>query len=332
MQTIILRCSSCGQTINLPAQAKGMRVHCPKCKQDLVVPSQLPPKNPPHQRNRLAEHDTPNRRFPRWLIPTLATLNIVLLASNFLAANYSRPSTRGEASPPLISNATQPNLAVESASPSSPPPKDSDTANLSAEEIYRKYAPATVSIVADDRRNEYLGSGFFVSKNGHLLTNYHVIENARNIHVYTEDGSHLRAQIIDIWQAMDLALLRVQGSSFSTIPMADSDSVAIGSSVVAIGTPQDIGLAQSITQGIISGRRTVAGVPCFQTSTLINHGNSGGPLLNMRGEVVGVATFVMGTAMVTPQGNIGSDIQGINFASEINLAKQILDRNGIQNR
>jgi S1-C subfamily serine protease len=128
---------------------------------------------------------------------------------------------------------------------------------------------------------------------------------------------------------MDLALIKVSRGGHPSIRLADSDAVEVGSSVFAIGTPQVLGLAQSITEGIISGRRLVAGIPCYQTSALINHGNSGGPLLNTRGEAIGIATFVMGTAVVTPSGNIGSDIQGINFAVESNMARELLKRNRI---
>jgi len=200
---------------------------------------------------------------------------------------------------------------------------------ITAEEIYRSYAPATVSIVGDVAGNEHLGSGFLVSANGYLLTNYHVVQNAAKVHVFTADGTKLKATLVDGRPAMDLALLKVPGVNHACIPLGDSDAVEIGSSVVAIGTPQDLELAQSITQGIISGRRLVGNIPCYQTSTLINHGNSGGPILNMKGEAIGVATFVMGTALVTPQGNIGSDIQGINFAVEINLAREMLRRNTV---
>jgi S1-C subfamily serine protease len=201
---------------------------------------------------------------------------------------------------------------------------------LTAQEIYRNCAPATVSIVGDVSGSTQLGSGFFVSSDGYLLTNHHVVKDALRVYIFTQDGTRIRALVKDSWPAMDLALLKVVGTSHPVISLADSDAVEIGASVVAIGTPQDLGLAQSITQGIISGRRLVVGVPCYQTSALINHGNSGGPLLNMRGEAVGIATFVMGTALVTPQGNIGSDVQGINFAVEINLARDFLSRNGVQ--
>ncbi|MGK0259437.1 MAG: S1-C subfamily serine protease [Candidatus Azotimanducaceae bacterium] len=330
MKQITIRCSSCQEKITLPAQAKGMRIRCPSCKQELILNAPLPPKPPVRPQMPEPKDKDRARRFPTWFIPALITANIVLIALTFLVARGPNQSTPSGDSIPLISNAVRPNLSTERDGVPAPPSSDSTAVELTVEDIYKRYAPATVSIVTDENQNEHLGSGFFVSSDGHLLTNFHVVENARSIYVYTQGGARLRAEIADTWPTMDLALLDVEGEGYSVIPLGDSDSVSIGSSVVAIGTPQDIGLAQSITQGIISGRRKIDDLPCFQTSALINHGNSGGPLLNMRGQAVAIATFVMGTALVTPEGNIGSDIQGINFALEINLAKTILTRNGIQ--
>jgi len=270
-----------------------------------------------------------HRRFPAWVIPALASVNGFLLLFALLLWVGQQPVTTRETPP--ISNASPPlrNVPPTGANEAQSQRIESQAGMLTTEEIYRICAPATVSIVGDEASAQHLGSGFFVSADGYLLTNHHVVESARRIHVIAKDGTRRKARIIDSWPTMDLALLKVQVADQKPIPLANSDAVQIGSSVVAIGTPQDLELAQSITEGIVSGRRLVAGIPCYQTSALINHGNSGGPLLNMQGEAIGIATFVMGTALVTPRGNIGSDIQGINFAVEINLAKDLLRQNGV---
>lgn len=334
MSKISVKCASCGELLKLPEQARGMHIHCSSCGQQIVVPRHPPnitPVIPPSPVTKETD-EIPGirRRFPAWLIPTLVAANAFLLLVLFVSFSYR--GTEPVSSAPLIMNAGIPRQ-------SAPPEKtnraksksiaDSDM-TLTAQEIYRNCAPATVSIVGDVSGSTQLGSGFFVSSDGYLLTNHHVVKDALRVYIFTQDGTRIRALVKDSWPAMDLALLKVVGTSHPVISLADSDAVEIGASVVAIGTPQDLGLAQSITQGIISGRRLVVGVPCYQTSALINHGNSGGPLLNMRGEAVGIATFVMGTALVTPQGNIGSDVQGINFAVEINLARDFLSRNGVQ--
>jgi hypothetical protein len=169
-----------------------------------------------------------------------------------------------------------------------------------------------------------------ILKMRYLLTNYHVVKGAKDLIVVTEDEQHLKARIEAMWPKMDLALLSVTGAAFAVIPLGDSDAVAIGESVVAIGTPEDPALAQSITQGIISGRRLFGEIPCFQTSVLINHGNSGGPLVDEQGKAVGITSAGLGTLFQTEEGeSVGSGTQGINFAIEINIARNFLTQQGI---
>ena len=335
MKRVSLKCGSCGETVTIPQKARGMRIHCPSCKQQIVVPKREPPRPvalPTQSKAPLAsvESGVKPKRFPTWLVPTLVAGNGFLLAVLLFASIKPRPATSARI--PLTASVVQaqrrPSRSTKEEQASQRSEKEGGSA-LTSEAIYRKCAPATVSIVSAATSGDHIGSGFLVSTDGYILTNHHVVENASRVHILTESGTHLLARVIDSWPEMDIALLKVAGRNHAAIPLADSDAVEIGSSVLAIGTPQDLGLAQSITQGIISGRRLFAGVPCYQTSALINHGNSGGPLLNMRGEAVGIATFVTGTALVTPQGNIGSDIQGINFAVEINLAKKLLQRNSV---
>ena len=165
-----------------------------------------------------------------------------------------------------------------------------------------------------------LGTGFFIHRRGYLLTNQHVVENADEIHVRLADERVLPAYVVGADERTDLALLKVDVPEDVPIaPLGDSDQIEIGEWVIAIGNP--FGLDHTVTIGIVSGkgRRDVrpggstAGFFDFiQTDASINAGNSGGPLINARGEVVGI-----NTAMNT-------QAQGIAFAIPINMVKTIV--------
>jgi len=172
-----------------------------------------------------------------------------------------------------------------------------------------------------------LGTGFFVSPDGFLLTNAHVVAKADKIHVYLHDRSEGKdVRVIGVDALTDLALLKVEGDEpFPYLALADSDRVDVGEMVVAIGNP--FGLEYSLTTGVISAKNRVLNVGSrrgiyedfLQTSAQINPGNSGGPLLNLTGEVVGINTAIIARA------------QGIGFALPSNMIKGLLPnlaRNG----
>ena len=137
-----------------------------------------------------------------------------------------------------------------------------------------------------------LGSGVIISKEGHMVTNYHVVEQADEIQVVMHDGTKCLAEKIGEDRNADIALLRIINpriKEFKALPFADSDQVKVGETVFAIGNP--FGLRESVTQGIINHRdRQISDsdAPKFQTDAVINPGNSGGPLVNIRGEIVGI--------------------------------------------
>ncbi len=161
------------------------------------------------------------------------------------------------------------------------------------------------------------GSGFFIDSEGHLLTNYHVIEDAVSVNVILHDGTRLPVEIIGTDPRNDMALLKVDADTarqIAFLPLADSDKVRPGQMAVALGSP--FGLEGSITVGVVSGvERSLAGenmraiVNVIQTDAAINPGNSGGPLLNSRGEVIGINTAM------------DSQGSGIGFAVASNMVK-----------
>jgi serine protease Do len=169
-----------------------------------------------------------------------------------------------------------------------------------------------------------LGSGVIVSKEGHVLTNFHVVEGVDEIQVTTFDGTKSLATKIGEDQDNDIAVLKIQNpkiKSYPALPFADSDSVKVGEAVWAIGNP--FGLSESVTQGIISHRDrqfSDRDPPKFQTDAVINPGNSGGPLVNTRGEILGI-----NVAIFSGQQNVHV-WQGVGFAIPANDAKRAFRR------
>ncbi|MGM9643371.1 MAG: trypsin-like peptidase domain-containing protein [Eubacteriales bacterium] len=158
----------------------------------------------------------------------------------------------------------------------------------------------TVYVTADEGYG--FGSGFVYTDDGYIITNYHVIDGAQKIYVLLYDGRELDAELIDGDELSDVAVIHVTGLNIPKLHVGDSDELRVGETVVAIGTPVNLEFAGTTTQGIISGlNRKVqlfndAGLLektmyLIQTDTKLNHGNSGGPLFNMQGEVIGINTL-----------------------------------------
>ncbi|MDQ3622745.1 MAG: trypsin-like peptidase domain-containing protein, partial [Verrucomicrobiota bacterium] len=163
-----------------------------------------------------------------------------------------------------------------------------------------------------------LGSGVIISKEGHILTNRHVIEEMEATRVQLSDGRILPAELIGSDPETDIAVLKVSAPKLEPLPLADSDQVRVGQMVFAIGNP--FGLNETVTQGIISakGRRAMrdSDVEFLQTDAAVNQGNSGGPLLNLRGEIIGI-----NTAIYSETGGW----LGISFAVPSNTARRTLE-------
>lgn len=165
-------------------------------------------------------------------------------------------------------------------------------------------------------------SGFIVSPEGHVITNSHVVKNASEILVRLNDGKEMAGKVIGYDQNTDIAVIKINGKNLPYLKFGDSDSQEIGQWTIAIGNP--FGLQASLTVGVISakGRNNldIANVEDFiQTDAAINRGNSGGPLLNLDGEVVG-----MNTAIVSNMGTGG--YMGIGFAIPSNMIKRVMEQ------
>ncbi len=165
------------------------------------------------------------------------------------------------------------------------------------------------------------GSGFILDKQGMILTNNHVIDNAQRVEVTLSDKHKYKATVLTVDKNHDLALLKIDAPNLTPATLSDSRGLTVGQRVYAIGNP--FGLSGTMTRGIISAIRSIMGPQgnpiedAIQTDAAVNPGNSGGPLLNSRGEVIGITTLIA---------NNGADqSSGIGFAIPINTAKAVLD-------
>lgn len=165
-------------------------------------------------------------------------------------------------------------------------PKTIAKEGMSNAEIIKKCISATVTVKTEKGH----GSGFIITQDGYIVTNKHVIEDAKNIEVIFSNGFILYPKVILESTNPDLALLKVDGKGFPVLALSVSENET-GDELIVIGTPKDISLGQTVSRGIISGKREFQGSVYIQTDASINPGNSGGPILNLKGEVVAVATY-----------------------------------------
>ena len=206
----------------------------------------------------------------------------------------------------------------------------------SVADIAQRVLPSVVSISARGARGGGTGTGFVIDSTGFILTNNHVISDAAvdggSIEVQLNDGTTLDATIIGRDSAYDLAVLKVDRTGLTALTFGDSDQVAVGDAVIAIGSP--LGLSGTVTLGIVSAkdRAVTAGedagdnsyINAIQTDAAINPGNSGGPLVNSAGAVIGVnsAIATLGTSFLSSQ----SGSIGLGFAIPINQARKTAEQ------
>ena len=206
-----------------------------------------------------------------------------------------------------------------------------DSTALSAAEIYQKVAPAVVMVSTKtiqtvngwfQQEAEGMGSGFIINTDGYILTNYHVIEGATEVTVTLSDGQEVTASVVNYDSDQDVAMIKINEDVEvpGVVELGDSDALQPGEEVVAIGNPLSKELSSTLTKGIISALNrnveTQSGVSTnlIQTDTAINSGNSGGPLINTKGEVIGINTL-----------KASDGAEGIGFAIPINDVKVKID-------
>ncbi len=179
--------------------------------------------------------------------------------------------------------------------------------------VTRRATPAVVGI----QTRSGSGSGVIIRADGVILTNAHVVGNAREVRVSTTDGTELTGVVLGSDPRIDIAVVRVPAVNLPAAPLADSDLIEVGQFAIAIGNP--LGFERTVTRGIVSGLNRALGSrldELIQTDAAINPGNSGGPLLNSAGEVIGINTAVINPGVAT----------GLGFAVPINLARDIAEQ------
>lgn len=195
--------------------------------------------------------------------------------------------------------------------------------------VYKKNIPSVVNVTSRAMTFDFFyglvpqegqGSGFIIDKDGHIITNYHVIADARQVEVTLHNHNKYKATVVGTDPPHDLAVIQVKAPELIPAVLGDSRSLQVGQKVYAIGNP--FGLAGTMTRGIVSSIRPVREPngamieEAIQTDAAINPGNSGGPLMNWHGEVIGINTMILSNA---------NQSAGIGFAIPINTAKAVLN-------
>ncbi len=225
-------------------------------------------------------------------------------------------------------------VVTETSAARSPGLAPADANGMSVNEIYERAASGVVRVNSTSnstaasglgsQQTSALGSGFVIDKTGHIVTNYHVVEGADVVTVSFSNRDTVKAEVVGTDPSSDIAVLRVNtaASALTPLPLGNSDAVEVGDPVVAIGNP--FGLDRTVTAGIVSALQRLITAPnrftidhVIQTDAPINHGNSGGPLLSSRGQVIGVNTQI--ETGDTATGNVG-----IGFSVPSNTVKDVV--------
>ena len=258
----------------------------------------------------------------------MRTLRPLILAIVIAAAFYFYTSSRRPSAPSNPTSWFSGDNNIELTQAAGPENLDpEETVNVS---VYKKAVPSVVNIKSRAVSYNFFyglvpeegqGTGFILDKEGHILTNYHVIANAQKVEVTLYNRKTVTAQVIGADRHFDLAVLKISTPNLTPVTLGDSHGLQVGMKVFAIGNP--FGLSGTMTRGIVSSIRSVRGPSgdsideAIQTDAAINPGNSGGPLLNSRGEVIGI------NSMIFTGG--AEQSAGIGFAIPINTAKAVLN-------
>ena len=265
------------------------------------------------------------------IVGTLGFMNIRLIAqrqqspSDLTFHNSSNPTTAAEDALSSIPSVPLQDETVELLPTPEAPENIPQQAGLSLQEIYSKTIDSVVSISCTLEDGSASGTGVVLTQTGYIVTNSHVVEDATAISVLLTDGRTLTARIVGTDPISDLAVLWVDAEDLTPAQFGDSSSLRVGDVAVAIGDPLGIELRGTMTDGIISAinRNVTTGgrtLTLIQTNAALNSGNSGGPLLNSYGQVIGINTMKIG-AFTDSAG-----VEGLGFAIPSTTVKQIVDQ------
>lgn len=244
---------------------------------------------------------------PLHFISALAFVSLAALAC--LEEQPAETATLGREPAPQYTDAAPAAPARAAAEPQGLAPDE-----VTVVTVARQAAPSVVSV----QRDGGVGSGVVIRRDGIILTNAHVVGEARQVRIGLADGRELDGQVLGRDPTVDVAVVRVNGTELPVAPLADSDGLLVGQTAIAIGNP--LGLERTVTRGVVSAiNRSPRGFGLdglIQTDAAISPGNSGGPLLDSRGRVIGINTAVIAAPGAS----------GLGFAIPINLARDIADQ------
>ena len=235
------------------------------------------------------------------------------------------PAPAAQAPVQAQAQAELPQLEISSSPAGVPTSASEDAGALSLQEIYRRCSGSVVSIISVTQSGKASGTGIIMSADGYIITNHHVIENAQAVSVLTNDDKEYTTSIVGSDETSDLAVLKIEASGLQAAEFGDSSVLQVGDSVVAIGDPLGVTLRGTMTDGIISAINRDLTVNdrtmnLIQTNAALNNGNSGGPLINCYGQVIGINTMKMSNFYSS-----STTVEGIGFAIPIDTAKPIID-------
>lgn len=297
-----------------------------------------PAKQSPEQVGYYGTCPLPKKRRHMGLIVFICVLLLltggVILFLNFYEIRLTRTDDgygmyilRRGSTLAVPSNNTQPGLGSTGAETPTidlnDVPSNSDmTTEMSLQEIYQTVLPSVVSVMADGGQS--IGTGVIIDQDGYIVTSYHVVESGAEINVLRYDNASYLATIVASDEISDLAVLKIDAAGLVAAEFGDSDALQVGDEVVAIGNPLGIELCGTMTNGIISAiNRNLdlngTKMTLIQTNAALNNGNSGGPLINSYGQVIGINTAKISTYYTS------SSVEGIGFAIPSATVKHIVD-------
>ncbi len=289
-----------------------------------IEPDMIPVTEPGRKPDKRQSART-KRVVPFWLCVLVCAVTAIAATAVTLAVG--RPDKTAE---PVVSSTTVPAPAATTAgaqvtaapapqteAPTAAAPKNG---NLSAAEVYRMNVSTAVLINESTARSEGFGSGFILSEDGYIVTNYHVVSDNGRLTVTTYDGKNYTPRLVGYEESNDIALLKIDTTGLSAITYGSSSALSIGDPLYVIGNPLG-DLTFTLTTGVVSAKdrliktETNYIINMFQTDAAINSGNSGGPVYNGKGELVGIATAKYNS----------SSIEGLSFCIPIDDVGSIIN-------
>ncbi len=314
----------------------------PPAQSEYTQPDYIPEWKQPTQPE---EPEEPKKKRRTWLKITALLLALAIVASlgrallrsaiNGLAAHNARgdpaqPAADASGASSAPESAGEPYQMELTPLPETLPTYDSGK-TLTAQEVYGINVDAVCGIATEVTTNVFgqtastavVGSGFVLTEDGYVVTNNHVVEGTDNVSVKLHDGSTYPAEVVGGDSLSDVALLKIEAEGLSHVAVGDSDAIAVGEGCIAIGNPLGE-LTFTMTGGYVSAlprEINISGKPIsmFQTDAAINAGNSGGPLFNMAGNVIGITS-----AKISGITGSGASIEGVGFAIPINEALRVV--------